>query len=137
MPYIKGVTHHVLNEGVLKVMKKGWAQPPDESDPARRARSHALRLARRCHLLNFSRGEIVDGAALRRLYDQGRTGKYVCDFADEAMQDHPKFICVPHLGASTAEAEDNCAAMAAAQAQDTGRSGHTTLLRIAVRVSVR
>ena len=72
----------------------------------------------RCHLLNFSRGEIVDGTALRRLYDQGHTGKYVCDFADEAMQDHPKFICVPHLGASTAEAEDNCAAMAAAQAHE-------------------
>ena len=60
----------------------------------------------------------------------------MCDFADEAMQDHPKFICVPHLGASTAEAEDNCAAMAAAQARDASRSGHATL-RIAVSVSVR
>ena len=68
------------------------------------------------HLLNFSRAEIVDGGALRRLYDQaGHTGKYICDFADEHMQEHPQFMCIPHLGASTAEAEDNCARMAAEQ----------------------
>merc|ERR1711939_1068913 len=68
-----------------------------------------------CHLLNFARGEIVDGAALQRLYKKGHSGKYICDFPDEMMQGHPKFICIPHLGASTEEAEDNCAAMAAQQ----------------------
>merc|ERR1719313_2551961 len=46
-------------------------------------------------------------------YKNGRTGKYICDFPDEFMQGHPKFISIPHLGASTEEAEDNCAEMAA------------------------
>jgi D-3-phosphoglycerate dehydrogenase len=91
MPYIKGVTHHAIDAEVLGRMK------------------HT------CHMLNFSRAEIVDGAALRRVYDAGHQGKYICDFADEFMQDHSKFICIPHLGASTAEAEDNCAFMAADQ----------------------
>jgi len=91
MPYIKGVTHHAINADVLARMKPST------------------------HILNFSRAEIVDGAALQRLYNEGHSGKYVCDFADEHMQHHAKFICISHLGASTAEAEDNCAEMAAAQ----------------------
>lgn len=49
------------------------------------------------------------------MYDNGHKGKYICDFADEFMQSHPNFLCIPHLGASTAEAEDNCAEMAANQ----------------------
>jgi len=92
MPYIKGVTHHVINAEVLDQMKQN------------------------CHLMNFSRAEIVDGGALRRLYDhKGHAGRYICDFADEHLQDNPKFMCIPHLGASTEEAEDNCAKMAADQ----------------------
>jgi len=94
MPYIKGVTHHAINESVLSKAKPT------------------------CHILNMARGEIVDGNALQRIYKNGHSGKYICDFADEFMQDHPKFICIPHLGASTAEAEDNCAEMAAAQIID-------------------
>ena len=61
-----------------------------------------------CSILNFSRGEIVDGAALAKRFEAGHQGKYVSDFADESVQDHPNFICLPHLGASTGEAEDNC-----------------------------
>jgi len=91
MPYIKGVTHHAINESVLKSMHKN------------------------CHLLNMARGEIVDGDALKAAYKDGHQGKYICDFADEHMQEHPKFLCIPHLGASTEEAEDNCAKMAADQ----------------------
>merc|ERR1719198_1906787 len=68
-----------------------------------------------CSILNFARGEIVDGDALLKMYQKGHTGKYVCDFADEKMQGHKNFICIPHLGASTDEAEDNCAKMAADQ----------------------
>jgi len=91
MPYIKGVTHHAVNAEVLSKMKPG------------------------ANILNMARGEIVDGEALIRMYDNGHKGKYICDFADEFMQHHPNFLCIPHLGASTAEAEDNCAEMAAAQ----------------------
>ena len=39
-----------------------------------------------CHILNFARGEIVDGPALKRLYAKGHAGKYVCDFPDEHLQ---------------------------------------------------
>lgn len=70
-------------------------------------------------MLNFARGEIVDGAALQELYKNGHKGKYICDFADEFMQNHEHFMCIPHLGASTEEAEDNCAAMAANQVRAT------------------
>jgi D-3-phosphoglycerate dehydrogenase len=66
------------------------------------------------HLLNFARGEIVDGAALKRAWDANKySGKYICDFTDEACMGHSKFVCMPHLGASTEEAEENSAAMAA------------------------
>jgi len=92
MPYIKDVTHHVISDEVLSVMKPT------------------------CSIINMARGEIVDGAALKRLSESGAwKGKYVSDFADPDMQTHPSFICIPHLGASTEEAEDNCAKMAADQ----------------------
>jgi D-3-phosphoglycerate dehydrogenase len=91
MPYIKGVTHHAISESVLSQMKPT------------------------CSMINMARAEIVDGGALKKLYAKGHMGKYICDFADEMMQGHPKFVCIPHLGASTEEAEDNCAKMAAAQ----------------------
>jgi len=91
MPYIKGVTHHAINEAVLGSMKPT------------------------CSIINMARAEIVDGGALKRLYNKGHSGKYICDFADPEMQGHAKFVCIPHLGASTEEAEDNCAKMAAAQ----------------------
>jgi len=103
LPYIKGVTHHLIDASVLQRMKATT------------------------HILNFSRAEIVDGGALRRLYDHsGHTGKYICDFADENLQDHPKFMCVPHLGASTAEAEDNCARIAADSLVAFIERGHIT-----------
>ena len=70
------------------------------------------------HMLNFARGEIVDGAAMLRLYKKGYSGRYISDFPDEHLQDHPNFVCIPHLGASTSEAEDNCARMAADQVID-------------------
>jgi D-3-phosphoglycerate dehydrogenase len=91
MPYIKGATHHIIDAEVLGAMKP------------------------KTNILNFSRAEIIDGAALKRCFDNGHAGKYICDFADEHMQGHPKFICIPHLGASTEEAEDNCAIMGSRQ----------------------
>ena len=57
----------------------------------------------------------ASGEALLKKFNNGHKGKYVCDFGDGALQNHPQFICIPHLGASTEEAEDNCARMAADQ----------------------
>jgi D-3-phosphoglycerate dehydrogenase len=64
-------------------------------------------------LLNFSRGGIVDEEAALAALDSGKLGSYVTDFPSRATIDHEKAIALPHLGASTGEAEDNCAVMVA------------------------
>ncbi len=67
----------------------------------------------RAVLLNFARSGIVDEAAVLAALDAGEIRGYVCDFPTPAAQANPKVIALPHLGASTVEAEDNCAMMAA------------------------
>lgn len=64
-------------------------------------------------ILNFSRAGIVDVAAVIDALDSGSLASYVCDFPTSAIKDHPKVIALPHLGASTHEAEENCAVMVA------------------------
>jgi D-3-phosphoglycerate dehydrogenase len=69
-------------------------------------------------LLNFAREGIVDAAALRRGLAEGRIGRYVCDFPDADLLDDARIIALPHLGASTGEAEENCAVMVVDQLRD-------------------
>ncbi len=64
-------------------------------------------------LLNFSRGELVDTAAVLEAVASGKMRRYVTDFATDEMIGVPGIIALPHLGASTPESEDNCAEMAA------------------------
>ncbi|MDH4030515.1 MAG: phosphoglycerate dehydrogenase [Chromatiales bacterium] len=64
-------------------------------------------------LLNFSRGGIVDEAAVIDSLDAGHLGSYVCDFPSNQNRHHSKVTALPHLGASTGEAEQNCAVMVA------------------------
>ncbi|MGD9388463.1 MAG: 3-phosphoglycerate dehydrogenase, partial [Gammaproteobacteria bacterium] len=64
-------------------------------------------------VLNFARGAIVDEDAVLAALDEGRLGRYVTDFPSAASKSHPKVIALPHLGASTREAEENCAIMVA------------------------
>ena len=64
-------------------------------------------------ILNFARAPIVDDGAVIASLDAARLGAYVCDFPSNALKDHPKVVTLPHLGASTIEAEENCAAMVA------------------------
>jgi D-3-phosphoglycerate dehydrogenase len=71
------------------------------------------RLRKGSVLLNFARAEIVDEAAVLAALENGHLGTYVCDFPDPAFKDHPRVIALPHLGASTHEAEQNCAVMVA------------------------
>ena len=95
VPYIKGATHHLINATNLKIAKPG------------------------VHLLNFSRDEIIDGEAVLDMYKRGSlTGKYVSDFSNPHLTGHPRHLVLPHLGASTEEAEDNSAAMAAETIQE-------------------
>ncbi|KAK3272205.1 hypothetical protein CYMTET_19484 [Cymbomonas tetramitiformis] len=95
VPYIKDVTHHMLNAETISYLKPN------------------------VHIINLARGEIVDGEIIASKYEDGTlTGKYISDFADPFLQDHPRFITLPHLGASTEEAEENAAAMAADEIMD-------------------
>lgn len=75
-------------------------------------------------LLNFAREPIVDAAALRGALDDGRLARYVADFPVPELTNHPRVLLMPHLGASTDEAEENCAVMAAQQLVDFLRTGN-------------
>ena len=94
VPYMKE-THHLIDHTLLRLMK------PE------------------CHLINFARGELVDTLEIKTMCEEGkRTGMYVADFADEHIWDSDRSIILPHLGASTEEAESNSAQMAANQVMD-------------------
>ena len=69
-------------------------------------------------LLNFSRDAVVDVSAVLAAIEAGRLAGYVCDFPQGPLICHPQVIALPHLGASTREAEENCAVMVAEQLRD-------------------
>ncbi|WP_455138860.1 3-phosphoglycerate dehydrogenase family protein [Thermophilibacter sp.] len=75
-------------------------------------------------LLNFARDSLVDEQALAEALDDGRVGRYVTDFANPASATMRNAIVLPHLGASTGEAEDNCAVMAANELRDYLENGN-------------
>lgn len=75
-------------------------------------------------LLNFSRGAVVDDAAVLASLDQGRLARYVTDFPSTGNKSHAKVIALPHLGASTREAEENCAIMVAENLRDFLENGN-------------
>jgi len=75
-------------------------------------------------LLNFSRNGIIDDAAVVQALDDGKVYAYVCDFPSNLLKDHPRVVTLPHLGASTKEAEDNCAIMVADEVRDYLENGN-------------
>ncbi|MEF2560660.1 MAG: phosphoglycerate dehydrogenase [Eggerthellaceae bacterium] len=77
-------------------------------------------------LLNFSRDTLVDNAALSIVLDSGRVKKYITDFATPEVMKMKNAVVLPHLGASTAEAEDNCAIMAVREMVDYFENGNIT-----------
>ncbi len=84
-----------------------------------------LRLMRRgAVLLNFARDGIVDARAVVEALDEGHLESYVCDFPSNDLKDHPRVVTLPHLGASTGEAEENCAIMAADTLRDFLENGN-------------
>lgn len=84
-------TQHLINSDTLQLLKKG------------------------CILLNFSRAGIVDSEAVKAALNHHHLGYYVSDFPDDCLHNHPQAITLPHLGASTIEAQENCADMIAQQ----------------------
>ncbi len=93
-------TRNLLNAQRLALMKK-----------------HAI-------LLNFARDGIVDDSAVVRALKADNLRGYICDFPAQALQGAPRVIATPHLGASTEEAEDNCAIMVADQVRDFLENGN-------------
>ena len=87
-------TRHLVNDGNIGLMPEGAV------------------------LLNFSREGVVSDAAVTEALAGGRLAGYVCDFPSAATIGQPKVIALPHLGASTGEAEENCAVMVADQLRD-------------------
>jgi D-3-phosphoglycerate dehydrogenase len=69
-------------------------------------------------LLNFSRDGVADNAEVVKALAAGRLSHYVCDFPGPALHGQPRVVALPHLGASTREAEENCALMVVAQLRD-------------------
>ena len=93
-------TKHMINAETLKVMKKGAV------------------------LLNFAREAIVDAHAVVASLDAGHLGKYICDFPEPILLNRTDVYAMPHIGASTEEAEENCAIMAADQLMDFLENGN-------------
>jgi D-3-phosphoglycerate dehydrogenase / 2-oxoglutarate reductase len=93
-------TRGLVNEQRLKLMKKGGV------------------------ILNFARAPIVEDRAVLAALDDGRLHAYVCDFPKNGLKDHPKVVTLPHLGASTEEAEENCAVMVADNVRDFLENGN-------------
>ena len=75
-------------------------------------------------IINFARGGVVDDAAVLDALDSGRLHRFVCDFPTPELIAHPKALTLPHLGASTAEAEENCAVMVAENLRDYLENGN-------------
>jgi len=94
------VTRHLINAETLQCMK-----------------SSAI-------LLNFAREEVVDASAVQNALDNGGLGKYVTDFPTPELLGRDNVLLMPHIGASTEEAEENCAMMAADQLMDYLENGN-------------
>jgi len=77
-------------------------------------------------ILNFARDGIVNQQAVLAGLESGKVHAYVCDFPSNALKNHPQVITLPHLGASTREAEENCAVMVVDQVRDYLENGNVT-----------
>ncbi len=97
---LNGETRGLVSEARLRLMRKGGV------------------------VLNFARAPIVDAGAVIAALDAGQLRAYVCDFPSNALKGHPQVVTLPHLGASTLEAEENCAIMVADTVRDYLENGN-------------
>ncbi len=100
IPYIADQNKGIINAGLIRKMKDGVV------------------------LVNCARGELVDNTAILKATETGKVSKYVVDFPSDELIGAKNVICIPHLGASTEEAEENCAVMAAKQLIDFIENGN-------------
>ncbi|HSY04791.1 MAG TPA: phosphoglycerate dehydrogenase [Steroidobacteraceae bacterium] len=98
---------------------------PLNDDTTKLVNGARLRLMRKpATILNFARAGIVDEEAVLAALDAQVLHAYVCDFPKRALLQHPRVITLPHLGASTLEAEENCAVMVVDQLRDFLENGN-------------
>ncbi|MBE5754806.1 MAG: 3-phosphoglycerate dehydrogenase [Clostridiales bacterium] len=100
IPYIPAQNKGIINAGLIRKMRDGVV------------------------LINCARGELVDNDAILSATKNGKVAKYIVDFPADELIGEENIICIPHLGASTEEAEDNCAVMAAKQLIDYIENGN-------------
>lgn len=100
IPYIPDQNKGLINAGLIRKMKDGVV------------------------LINCARGEIVNNEDVIKATENGKVAKYICDFPADELIGAKNVICIPHLGASTEEAEENCAIMAAKQLIDYIENGN-------------
>ena len=100
IPYIADQNKGIINSGLIRKMKDGVV------------------------LINCARGELVDNQAIIKATESGKVAKYIVDFPADEIIGVKNIVCIPHLGASTEEAEDNCAVMAAKQLIDYIENGN-------------
>ena len=100
IPYIADQNKGIINAGLIRKMKDGVV------------------------LINCARGELVDNGDILKATESGKVAKYIVDFPADELIGAKNVICIPHLGASTEEAEDNCAVMAAKQLIDYIENGN-------------
>ena len=75
-------------------------------------------------LINFARGGVADNDAVIEALNAGKLHAYICDFPTPELIEHPKVVALPHLGASTGEAEENCAIMVVDNVKDYLENGN-------------
>lgn len=100
IPYIASQNKGLINAGVIRKMKDGVT------------------------IINCARGELVDNADIIKATESGKVARYITDFPADELIGVKNVICTPHIGASTTEAEDNCAEMAAKQLIDYIENGN-------------
>ena len=100
IPYIAAQNKGFINAGNIRKMKDGVV------------------------IVNCARGELVDNADIIKAVETGKVSRYVVDFPADELLGVENIVCIPHLGASTPEAEDNCAVMAAKELIDYIENGN-------------
>ena len=100
IPYIADQNKGIINSGLIRKMKDGVV------------------------IINCARGELVDNDAIIKAVESKKVERYIVDFPSDELIGLENIICIPHLGASTEEAEDNCAIMAANQLIDYIENGN-------------
>ena len=100
IPYIADQNKGIINAGLIRKMKDGVV------------------------IINCARGELGNNQDIIKAVESGKIARYICDFPADEIIGVDNIICIPHLGASTPEAEDNCAVMASNQLIDYIENGN-------------